>query len=157
MELRRAIRDDLVSIARLADAAHWEIYAGLVKPDTIAQILHNEYSPSALKRRLLSGGVVVADSGVDAMGFGDADVHAAFVGLRALSVEPESRRGGIGSALLGAVRDLDARLPVCADVLLGDLGSEHFLEARGFSPGEILHQTLYGEDVVGRRWWLPAM
>jgi hypothetical protein len=39
-------------------------------------------------------------------------------------------------------------------VLLGCLPLEGYLEAQGFVPGEILNTTLFGEEIVERRWWL---
>ena len=157
MEVRRATRDDLLDIGRIADAGHWETLAGLVKPDTIAQLLHHDFAPSALKRRLLSGGVLVATDAVGVAGFADAEVRASVVDLRVVLVESTRRRTGIGSRLLEAVRDLDPRIPVSIEVLLGDLITEQFLESGGFVPGETMQRDLHGEDIVSRRWWLAAM
>jgi hypothetical protein len=41
-------------------------------------------------------------------------------------------------------------------VLLGNLDGERFYESQGFAPGEIIEGTLFDEDVVERRWWLPS-
>ena len=157
MRVRPATRGDLLAIGRVADAAAWETYSGLLKPDTIARVLNRDYSPAPLRRRLLRGGVRVADAGRSGiLGFLDWELDGARVWLTAISTEPAYRRSGIARAMLASVRASSPRLPISADVLLGNLDGERFYEAQGFAPGEVLEGTLFGEDVVERRWWLPA-
>ncbi|HSM02807.1 MAG TPA: GNAT family N-acetyltransferase [Acidimicrobiia bacterium] len=157
MRVRPATRSDLLAIGRVADAAAWETYSGLLKPDTIARLLNRDYSPSSLRRRLLRGGVKVADGGrAGLVGFLDSESGGLRVKVTAISTEPAYRRGGIGRALLASVRTSSPRLPICADVLLGNLDGERFYEAQGFSPGEVIEGTLFDEDIIERRWWLPA-
>ncbi|MFH1103573.1 MAG: GNAT family N-acetyltransferase [Actinomycetota bacterium] len=156
MEVRRAVRDDLAEIARVADAAYWDTYSGLLKPDTIARVLARDYSPPSLRRRLLRGGVLVAAAGERLIGFADVAHGEALIRLTAISTEPAHRRVGVGAALVGEVRRSAPGLPLCADVLLGNLDGERFYEALGFAPGEVINGTWFGEDVVERRWWLVA-
>lgn len=155
MRVRLATRSDLLSIGRVADAAAWETYSGLLKPDTIARLLSLQYSPAAVRRRLLRGGIRVADAGkAGILGFADADVDAGRVRLGAISTEPAYRRSGVARALLASVRASHPAYPVCADVLLGNLDGERFYESQGFAPGEVIEGRLFDEDVVERRWWL---
>ena len=154
MQVRRAVRDDLAEISRVADAALWDSYSGLLKPDTIARLLARDYSPSSLGRRLLQGGVLVVTAGDHLIGFADVVRREDVVRLTAISTEPSRRRVGVGATLVGAVRELDPGLPVCADVMLGNLDGEHFYEALGFAPGEVINDRWFGEEVVERRWWL---
>jgi len=157
MRVRPATRGDLLAIGRVADAAAWEAYSGLLKPDTIARALNRDYSPASLRRRLLKGGVKVADAGRGGLlGFVDAEFDRARVRVAAISTEPAYRRTGIARALLASIRSGSPRLPICADVLLGSLDAERFYESQGFSPGEVMEGTLFDEDVVERRWWLPG-
>jgi GNAT superfamily N-acetyltransferase len=155
VKVRKATRGDLIEIGRVADAAHWGAYSGLLAPSTITRLLQRDFAPGPLKRRLLSGQVVVAESAGSLVGFADAEVQPGSVKLTALSTEPESRRRGIGRALLAAVRGMAPDLPVSADVLLGSLEVERFFESQGFVPGETLNGMLFDEPVVERRWWLP--
>lgn len=154
MTVRQATRDDLLAIGRVAEASHWDTYTGLLKPDTIARMLQRDFAPSALRRRLLLGGMVVAEEDGLVVGFADADAEEGRLRLRAISTEPTRRRTGIAAAMLAALRSRHPRLPVCADVLLGNLDAERFYENLGFAPGEIINGTLFDEDVVERRWWL---
>ena len=156
VKVRKATRGDLIEIGRVADAAHWGAYSGLLAPWTITRLLQRDFSPGPLKRRLMSGQVVVAESADSLVGFADAEVQPGSVRLTALSTDPECRRRGIGTALLAAVREMAPDLPVSADVLLGSLEVERFFESRGFVPGETLNGMLFDEPVVERRWWLPA-
>jgi GNAT superfamily N-acetyltransferase len=154
MSVRHAGRADLLAIGRVAEASLWDTYTGLLKPDTIGRILQRDYSPAALGRRLLRGGVVVAEEAGEVVGFADAEVGPSHLQLLAIATDPIHRRAGVAAAMLVAVRDGHPDLPVCADVLLGNLAGERFYEALGFAPGEILERTLFDEDVVERRWWL---
>jgi ribosomal protein S18 acetylase RimI-like enzyme len=157
MEVRRAAREDLVAIGRLAHAATWESCTGLLKPTTISAALETDYSPSSLKRRLLAGRVVVAvDETGAVMGFADVAQEAGRVRLASLSTEPTFRRRGVGRMLIDAVKALSPTTPLCADILLGNLDGERFCEASGFVPGEVIQRRVFGEDVVERRWWCPA-
>ena len=154
MEVRRATRDDLVAIGRVADAAAWEAYSGLLSPGIIARLLRRDFSPGSVRRRLLSGGVLVAVEAGRVVGFADAAVEEGLIRLNALGTDPDRRHGRVAAHLLGEVRRLAPWLPVSADVLLGCLPVEGYLEAQGFVPGEVLPQDLFGEPTVARRWWL---
>lgn len=157
MIVRKAVRGDLLGIGRVADAAHWASYEGLLRPDTIARLMLRDFSPSVLGRRLLRGGVFVAVSGNEVAGFADGIVGEDAVYLSAIAVTPTMRRRGVGTALLRSVRGLAVQLPTSAEVLLGNLEGEQFCEVNGFVPGEISHGSLFDEDVVERRWWLEAV
>ena len=150
--MRRAVRGDLPEISRVAEAAYWETYSGLLKPDTIARLLAHDYAPSTLRRRLLRGGVLVAMAGDRLIGFAEVVHEEGVMYLTAISTEPTQRRVGVGAALVEAARRGD--LPMCADVVLGNLDGEQFYEALGFAPGEVINANWFGEDVVERRWWL---
>jgi GNAT superfamily N-acetyltransferase len=157
MRVRRATREDLLGIARVAEAAQWATYGDLLSPVTIEAMLRRDFSPSTLRRRLLSGGMLLAETDEGRIvGFAHAIVAEGAITLAALATDPEARRRGVASAVLRAVRDLDPGLPICADVLLGNEDGERFYEAAGFVPGEVLHATLVGEPIVERRWWLSA-
>jgi GNAT superfamily N-acetyltransferase len=155
VEVRRAGRGDLVPIGRMAEAAHWEAYGGLLDPTTVSALLRRDFSPGALRRRLLAGGIVIAEEGGCLLGFAEGKVERDRLRLVALASDLGNRHTGIGTNLLGALRERAAGLPVSVDVILGCLPVEGFLEAEGFVPGEVLHTTLFSEEVVERRWWLP--
>lgn len=154
MEVRKAVRGDLAGIAGVAEAAHWDAYGGLLDPQVIAALLRRDYSPGPLRRRLLSGSVVVGTEGGRVVGFAAAVVTPDHVGLTALATDPQFRRAGVAARLLEQVRLLAPALPVSADVLLGCLPVEQYLEAQGFAPGEVLERDLFGQLTVERRWWL---
>jgi len=152
MEVRPAHREDLVSIGRVAHAAVWTSCTGLLLPATISASLEHDYSPSSLKRRLLAGGLVVAiEPEGQLVGFADADVEEEHVSVKVHTADP-GRRNPVRS-LLEAIRKRFPGVPMCADVLLGNLDGEQSCEAAGFIPGEVIQRTLFGEQVVERRWW----
>lgn len=157
MIVRKAERGDLLGIGRVAEEAHWTSYAGLLRLDTIGRLILREFSPSVLARRLLRGGLFVADAAGDIIGFSDEGAETGRMQLRAVCTLPEQRRRGVGTGLLVAARGRAPSLAMAADVLLGNFEGERFCEANGFVPGEVSHRTLFDEDIVERRWWLePA-
>jgi N-acetylglutamate synthase-like GNAT family acetyltransferase len=155
VEVRRAGRGDLTAVARVAEVTHWDAYAGLLDPATISGLLRRDFSPGALRRRLLSRQILVAEEAGRVVGFGEALVDDDHLRLTALAVDPPERRTAVGARLLAAIRELAPGWPVSADVLLGCLPVEGYLEAQGFAPGEVLQTVLFGEETVERRWWLP--
>lgn len=157
MLVRTATREDLLGIGRVAEAAHWASYARLLRPDTIGRLILRDFSPSAVGRRLLRGGVFVASERDEIVGFVDGEVGSDVVYLSAIATDPAMRRRGIATALLTAARGLSETVPVAADVLLGNIEAEQFYESNGFVPGETQHGSLFAEDVVERRWWGEAL
>lgn len=153
MIVRPAIRTDLIGIGRVAEAAHWESYAGLLAPDTIGRLLSRDYGPASLARRLLRGGAHVVAHGDDVVAFVDGVVTEDAVVIDAIAVTPAWRRRGAGTALLHSVLESEPGLPASALVLLGNLEGEAFYESNGFVPGEIAGTSLFDQDVVERRWW----
>jgi hypothetical protein len=157
MHVRSGIREDLLDIGRIAEAGFWDAYTGLLKPDTIGRMLMTDYSPSAVRRRLLRGGVVVSIEDGGLVAFVDAVPDAGSLQVSSIACEPYLRRRGHGSGLITEVRRQHPSLPLSADVLLGHFDAEAFFESLGFVPGEVVHRRLFDEDVVERRWWLePA-
>ncbi len=156
MQVRKAIRDDLLAIGRVADLTHWQAYDGLLAPATISGLLRRDFSPSSLKRRLLSGCVLVAENEGGVAGFADAEVADGHILLRSIAVDPERDAATAALCLLATVQALAPGLPVCADVILGNVEGERFYEDQGFVPGETLHETVLDEPLIERRWWLSA-
>lgn len=154
MEVRKAHRGDLLGVGRVVHAACWETYTGLLKPAVISEVLDTVYSPSNLKRRLLQGGLIVCtDERQVVVGFAMVSPHEDYVELEAIFTDPDFRRRGIGSRLMEEVDRIAGGRPICIDVLLGSLEGEHFQEAFGFVPGEIIETEIGGEPIVERRWW----
>ena len=91
------------------------------------------------------------------IGFGDATVETDRIQVSALTTDPLMRRRGVGSALLRALRQDHEALAVATDVLLGHFEAEQFLEANGFVPGEIRQGSMFGIEVIERRWWNDAV
>ncbi len=153
MQVRPSRHDDLLSIARVAEAGFWESYTGLLKPDTIGRLLALDYAPSSVARRLLRGGVIVVEDDSGVVGFLDAVPSTHVIPVSAIAIEPSRRRRGFGRALIKEVLRRHRAVPLSADVLLGNFDAESFLERLGFVPGEIVQGSLFEESVVERRWW----
>ncbi len=156
MEVRSANRHDLLEIGRLAHEAWWEAYSGLVSDVTINRALAANYTPAVLAERLLKNFCFVALTDDAAAGFAEGMPETDRVVLHTIYCLPKYRHQGIASDLLGAVRNLAPGMPICSDVVLGNLVAESFHESWGFSPGEVFEGDIEGEPVVQRRWWLPA-
>ena len=105
MGVRKATRSDILGLARVVHAVHWETYTGLLKPETISEVITSIYSPSQLKRRILAGEVMVAvDEDELVEGFVMSEVFDDHVDIPALAVDPDSwdEVGGPGRAACSA-------------------------------------------------------
>ena len=156
MEVRSAGRDDLMEIGRLAHEAWWEAYSGLVSDLTINRALDANYTPAALATRLLKNFCFVAITDNTAAGFAEGTPEKDRVVMHTIYCLPDYRHQGVASDLLTEVRNLAPGMPICSDVVLGNLVSESLHESWGFSPGEVFEGDIEGESVVQRRWWLPT-
>jgi hypothetical protein len=154
MEVRPAVRDDLVSIARVAHASGWASWSGLLRPETIAAMLERSYSPRVLKRRLLEGGLLVAVGSRDeVLAFAEITMEGEEIAVHIHATAPAVPDDDPIGDLLAAVRRRLPDRPICVDVLLGDLEEERCCEEAGYVPGEVIQHTVCGEAVVERRWW----
>ena len=158
MGVRRARRGDILGVARVVHAAHWETYTGLLKPETISEVIATLYSPSRLKRRMLANELMVAvDDNEVVVGFVLSELLADHIDIPSVAVDPDQRRRGIARHLVETMyRSWDADLPCSMAVLLGSLEGEEFAERMGFVPGEIVERDLCGEPVIERIWWHAA-
>lgn len=157
MIVRKASRADLLGIGRVAEAAYWTSLADLLPPDTIGRLVAREFSPSALARRLLRGGLMVATLEEEVIGFGNGAVEDDRLHIDVLATDPDLRRRGVGTALLSSLRGSAQDLAAAVDVLLGHFEIEQFLEANGFFPGEVQPSAWFGVDVIERRWWAETV
>lgn len=155
MRVRSVRRDDLGTIGRIAAAALWEEWHDLLRGNTLGRVLAHECSGATMARRLLRGGMLVAEDTAGAIGgYVDAVPRAGAVAMTALAVDPAQRGQGLGRLLVGAVADRSMPAALCTDVMLGSLQAEGFLEHLGFVPGEVIPCSRFDEVVVERRWWL---
>ena len=99
-DVRPATRDDLPKIALVAEAGWRHAYQGLLSPEEIDDALAQWYSPEAMARRLERGGLDVAASNEQLVGFiqhgptGDGAYE-----VYALYVRPDHIGSGVGWAL----------------------------------------------------------
>ena len=155
--LRDATPPDVETVRRVAAAAWRDTYAGLLKPSTIESFVDAAYSLSALERRIEADTFLIAELDGRLASFADATLDGDRVNLAAIYADPALRGRGTGSLLLAVLRSRFPRLPIVADVLVGNRKGEIFYERRGFQPRERLEGELFGERVVERRWWLDPV
>lgn len=155
MRVRPVRRDDLGTMGRIAAVALWEEWHDLLRVDTLGRLLARECSAATMSRRLLRGGMLVAEGSAGTIGaYVDAVPRAGAVAVTALAVDPAWRGQGLGRLLVGAVADRSMPAALCTDVMLGSPQAEGFLEHLGFVPGEVIPCSRFDEVVVERRWWL---
>jgi len=154
---RLARRKDLDSVQRIGTLSILHSYAGFLRPETLDAWLKGVYSTEALVKRWQDHPVYIADVDGVTVGFADAFIEDDRIFLSALFTLPAFRLRGAGRDLVGRVRTIAEALPVTCDVLLGNEASEPFFERLGFVPGETLRTTIFGEQVVERRWYLDSV
>ncbi len=157
MEVKLAGRSHLLGVSQVLHAAVFDMFSGLLRPETIGHLMTDRYSPSTLKRSIIQGGLFVAitENGT-VVGCSMAELHPDHVAVEILAIDPEYRQMGIGRMLLERIQELGPDLPISVILLLGGIEGEPFLETEGFVPGEVVEQDLGGEPTVGRRWWRTA-
>jgi GNAT superfamily N-acetyltransferase len=152
--IRRADPSDLIEVAAIAERSWQGAYEGLLKPQTVSAWVEAAYSPAALRQRWEDHPIYLVLEGETVAAFADAFIEDDQIVTSALCTHPGYRRRGAASILLDWIRSLAPPLPIVADVVLGSQAAESFFEARGFSPGETIQVTLFGERIIERRWWL---
>ncbi len=157
MNARLARRDDLDSIQRIGTLSILHSYAGFLRPETLDAWLEGVYSTEALTRRWQDHPVYIVDIDGVTAAFADAFIEDDRIFLSALFTLPAFRLRGAARSLVEQVRNVATLLPVTCDVLLGNEDSEPFFERLEFVPGETLRTTIFGEQVVERRWYLDSV
>jgi len=152
--IRRAEPSDLVEVAAIAERSWQGAYDGLLKPQTVSAWVEAAYSPAALRQRWEDHPIYLIVEEGTVVAFADAFIEDDQIVTSALCTHPGYRRRGAASILLDWIRSLAPPLPIVADVVLGSQAAESFFEAKGFSPGETIQVTLFGERIIERRWWL---
>lgn len=154
MNVRRAEREDLPAIARMAHGASVAAYGDLV--DQSATVAPYAIEPQTdLKRQLLAGSLLVCCEDDQLTGFAEFEVLDDHVNI--LDMCHGHQGTSVAAALTRALQTLHPHLPLSHDVVLGHLDREQLHEAIGFVPGETIDADLGGHTVVARRWWLPPL
>ena len=153
MEVTLASRSHLLGVSQVLHAALYDTFSGMLRPETIGNMMSERYSPSTLKRALMKGELFVAIDDEHVVGCSMAERRNDHLDVEILAIDPGHRMQGSGRRLLERVQELDPELPMAIVLLLGGMEGESFLEALGFVPGEVVEQHLGGEPTVGRRWW----
>ncbi|MET1231759.1 MAG: GNAT family N-acetyltransferase [Candidatus Limnocylindrales bacterium] len=153
--VRAARRSDVEAIRAVAWSAWRDTYDGLLRAATIEAFIEHAYSVESVERRIMGIFLVVGDDH-HVIAFANAVQDADRLNLAAIYALPERRGRGAGTMLLAGLRSQFPRLPIAADVLVGNRKGEVFYERRGFTPRETIEAVLFGERLVERRWWLPS-
>jgi GNAT superfamily N-acetyltransferase len=157
IEVRLATLDDAEAVGAIATVAWRATYAGQLDPETIDRFIVAAYSPERVAFRIDRHVVLVAGAPGGAVeAFVELAEYDDHVQIVAFYAHPDARGRGLGSALLGRVRELYPAADVAADVLVGNELGEPFYAARGFEPGELLLDEVAGQPIRERRWWLRA-
>lgn len=157
MNARLARRNDVAAIQRIGTLSILDSYAGFLRHETLDFWLEGVYSTEALVKRWQDHPVYVADIDGVTAAFADAFIEDERIFLSALFTMPAFRLRGAGRCLVDQVRSLATSLPITCDVLLGNGDAEGFFERLRFVPGETLRVTIFGEQVIERRWYLDPL
>ncbi|MGI6358589.1 MAG: GNAT family N-acetyltransferase [Bacillota bacterium] len=151
MHIRRASKSDIQGIQRVAEVTWRSAYDGVLRPDTVDNVLAEFYSEDSLKHSLEHPAVVflVAEDNEQVVGFiqalprpGKTDYE-----LTRLYILPEYQRRGIGRQLqLNVEQQLDGRrlwVLVEQDIR----GAIAFFHALGFTGQRTLELPIFGETL----------
>ncbi len=157
MQARRATRDDLPAITQVVTLAGIEAYTGVL-PQAIAQSEARRRLPDlSLKEQLLAGRLFVlvdADENVEAVAV--VDRRPDRVELTTIVAPAHPAAVVTAEPFIRLLRHAGCADAVVSDVILGNEPHEHFHEAAGFVPGELVEEDVAGHPVLRRRWWLAG-
>ncbi len=139
--IRRARRDDVAGIQRVARQSWHETYGSFIPEETLVELLDEGYSEEYLDRALSTSGTAffVAEDEYSVIGYVSCEPPAGgFVGQVSIYVAPDYWGEGIGSQLLDRAREYLATKDADAlqDVVLAsnDVGNafyrKHFEQAK---------------------------
>lgn len=154
VKIRRAEPSDLVEVAVIAEGSGQTAFAGLLLPHTVSAWIKAAYSPAALRQRWEDHPIYLVIEDETIIAFADAFIEDDQIVVSAICTHPAFRRRGAATLLLDWIHSLAPPLPIIADVVLGSHAAESFYEKLGFVPGETIQVTLFGEQLIERRWWL---
>ena len=133
--VRPATHSDVEAIRAVASSAWRDTYDGLLDAATIEAFIERAYSVESVERRI-QGSSWSPRTTSYVVAFANAVADADHLNLAAIYALPERRGQGAGTDLLEALRSRFPRLPIAADVLIGNRKGEVFYERRGFTPRE---------------------
>ena len=157
VKIREATRADLGGVALVADQALRSAYEELIPAATVDRYLQATYSPGSLSNRLADHPIFVVEIDGEICSFADAFIQDGGIVIAEICTMPNWRRQGCARNLVQRLTRLDARLPLSADVLLGNDAGERFYESLDFVPGETVQMRMFDTAVVERRWWHPPL
>jgi ribosomal protein S18 acetylase RimI-like enzyme len=157
VKIRQAIRADLDGVALVAEHALRSAYEELLPPATVDRYLRATYSPGSMANRLADHPIFVVEIDGEVCSFADAFIQDGGIVIAEICTQPNWRRQGCARSLVQRLTRLDARLPLSADVLLGNEAGERFYESLDFVPGETVQMHMFDTAVVERRWWHPPL
>ena len=155
IRIRTAEAGDATGIAAIGSVAFRAVHDSVIGPESAVATVEQTYSIEALTRCISfcagadDAHFLVADDDGQVAGYLHYDCEGTEPELHRIYVDPDRKRGGIGSALL---RELNARLkPGSSYVLLvaeENIAARAFYERRGF---------VFVDRVIGNEYYADAM
>ncbi len=138
LAIRPAADDDVDAIWRVHTTAIEATCAGHYPPEVIAEWIAR-LKPESYRGVVKRGGVVVAESGSQAVGFAQIDLpHGE---IQAVYVSPDAQCHGVGAALLAHLEGLAAAQGLSRVTLKSTLNAERFYASHGWRTiGRDLHK-----------------
>lgn len=155
VEVRTATRSDLLEIDALSIRASTEAYSDIFPNGLMGMADTTPFRGTPLKKRLLSGDLLVGVDGSDRIeAVAVIRTTADHAELLTALAPPHPSTSVSAAPFVMAIRARGCALPISGEAVLGNLPHEQFYEDAGFVPGEVLEDEIAGQTVVRRRWWL---
>lgn len=148
--VRRAAATDAMGVADVHVRA-WQIgYAGLIDPDALAELRAEDRAQHYTFDSAGDPRTYVADDEGEICGFVTFEMEPDPGLVRALYVDPQRWRAGIGTMLLATARrelTTAGRSDAVLFVAAGNIRADHFYRSHGWQrTGRVMHEKVWGVE-----------
>ncbi|MCE7792732.1 GNAT family N-acetyltransferase [Salipaludibacillus sp. CUR1] len=149
MKVRKAVKEDIKGIQRVAEDTWHDTYEKLIPRKIQDQFLKNAYSDETVERKVTNSLFLVAEDKGKITGFANFYFKDERADLAAIYIDKEYQTEGIGTSLLNrGLKELPLQVnKVYAEVEKGNDTAEQFYNAKGFTFVKEFEEELFGHKL----------
>ncbi|MGK0554760.1 N-acetyltransferase family protein [Macrococcus capreoli] len=148
VNIRKATKEDVPKIKKIASMAWYDTYAKIMEAGTIAKFLEAAYNDERLERRIDDSLFLVAENDDEVIGFANF-INGTELFLSAIYVNPAFQRKHVGADLLEAgLEYFNEYNELFVEVASNNVLARAFYDKTGFELVREYEEELFGEKVT---------